>query len=104
MVVAVDLGEAGARVGDDAAGEREEVVEQRRQAGGERRDDVVEIAAGGRLGVDAEHGDLDGPRDEVEVGDGEDVRPDGLVGGLHESPVNNTDVQLAAIDAAGHSC
>ena len=37
-----------------------------------------------RLGVEAEHGDLYDLREEIEVGDGEDVRLDGGVGGHHE--------------------
>jgi hypothetical protein len=37
----VDLGEAGERVGDDAAGEGEEVAEKVRQAGDEGRDDAT---------------------------------------------------------------
>ncbi|BAD81241.1 hypothetical protein [Oryza sativa Japonica Group] len=41
LVVAVDLGEAGERVGDDAAGEGEEVAEKVRQAGDEGGDDAT---------------------------------------------------------------
>lgn len=42
-------------------------------------------------------------REEVKVGDGEDARHEGFVGGLNESPAHNPDVQVAGgIDDAGH--
>ncbi|TVU22509.1 hypothetical protein EJB05_32213, partial [Eragrostis curvula] len=91
LVVAVHLGEAGARIGCYAAGEQEEVVQQGRQASLEGRHDGVEVGDR-RLGIDAEHAGLYGLWQEVEVGDGEDVRLDGGVGGLHEAPAHDPDI------------
>jgi hypothetical protein len=105
----VELGEAGARVGGDAADEREEVVEERRYAGLDGLEDGAEVA-GGRPGVDAEHGSLHGLLDEVEVRNGKDVWLDGGVGGLYQSPAKDSkkkkkdsDMQVVAIINASHS-
>jgi len=56
-----------------------------------------------RLGVEAEHGDLYDLREEIEVGDGEDVRLDGGVGGHHETAAHDSDMQVLAAMEASHS-